>query len=245
MKIGMRLNGKLLILKIINLFYINIMKNRNIIFLFISCIVILFFLKFCYNMSKFKNFFDEVKKIYPTTQFDKDRSVEYTGHQITYGELSYEGLEEILKFFNNNFDTFIDIGSGRGKLCLYISGYPNISKSIGIELVKERHDDAISLKEKLNIFPNVQKVKFINDDLFKIKINSFLNNNKVLIWISNLCFDDEFNNKLFNKITTEMPNGVIIACSKKPENKKLELLGTIDVKMSWSEKSTIYLLKII
>ncbi len=196
-------------------------------------------------MSKFKNFFDEVKKIYPTTQFDKDRSVEYTGHQITYGELSYEGLEEILKFFNNNFDTFIDIGSGRGKLCLYISGYPNISKSIGIELVKERHDDAISLKEKLNIFPNVQKVKFINDDLFKIKINSFLNNNKVLIWISNLCFDDEFNNKLFNKITTEMPNGVIIACSKKPENKKLELLGTIDVKMSWSEKSTIYLLKII
>lgn len=239
------------------------MKNKNIILFVIFCIIILFFIILCHNinMSKYeseylkykkrylelknKNFFDEVKKIYPKTQFDKDKNADYTGHKITYGELSYEGLEEIFKHFNNNFDTFIDIGSGRGKLCLYASGYPNIYKSVGIELVKERHNDAISLKEKLNNFPNVKKVQFINDDMFKIKINSFVNNNKVLIWISNLCFDDELNNKLFNKLTTEMPNGVIIACSKKPENIKLEFLGSIDVKMSWSEKSPVYLLKII
>ena len=192
------------------------------------------------------NFFEELKKLYPTPQFDKDRSVDYGKHKITYGELSYEGFEDILKKFNYNFDTFIDIGSGRGKLCLYASGFNVINKSIGIELVKERHDDAIILKNKLKRFPNVKKVDFYNEDLFERNINDFIYaDSRVLIWISNLCFDEELNKKLFDKLTKELPKGVIISCSKKPaENKILEDLGQINVKMSWSDDSPVYFLKI-
>lgn len=198
-----------------------------------------------YIDSKSNNFFEELKKLYPTTQFDKDRSIDYGAHKITYGELSYEGLEDILIHFNYNFDTFIDIGSGRGKLCLYASGFNPINKSIGIELVKERHDDAISLKDKLKRFNNIQKVEFYNGDIFKMNMDSFIKpNSKAVIWISNLCFDEEFNEKLFDKLIKELPKGVIISCSKKPkEHNSLENIGEIDVKMSWSDKSPIYFLK--
>ena len=197
--------------------------------------------------NKNNNFFEELKKLYPVVQFDKNSSIiNYKKHKITYGELSYDSLDKILTHFNNDFNIFIDIGSGRGKLCLYASGLDNINKSIGIELVKERHNDAISLKNKLKKFSNIQKVEFYNEDIFKINMNTFINkNNKVLIWISNLCFNEELNEKLFNKLIKELPKGVIISCSKKPtKNKILEDIGKIEVNMSWSEKSPIYFLKI-
>jgi len=196
--------------------------------------------------NKLNNFQDELKKLYPKVQFDKDINIDYGNNKITYGELNYDGLDKILRYFKNDFNSFLDIGSGRGKLCLHISNYPDINKSIGIELVKERHLDALSLKNKLKNYQNVKKVQFINDDIFKINLGNLFNKDDlILIWISNLCFDIDFNSKLFSKLIKELPKDTIIACSKKPENLDgLLLVDQIKVPMSWSEDSEVYLLKI-
>jgi hypothetical protein len=195
-------------------------------------------------------FFDKLRNIYPSCKHDHGSlNDSYNGHVITYGEMEYPGMKNILDHVHkiDKFNNFIDLGSGRGKLPLYVAGLPNISKSIGIELVKERHDDALEIKNKLEEYQHItDKVIFINDDFFNVDLSKHINNNKTLIWLSNLCFPQELNNKIFNKLVNILPSGSIIACSKEHliNSDKINNIGKLQVPMSWNKNSTIFLYKI-
>jgi hypothetical protein len=214
------------------------------------------YLKYKYKFIQLKNkynlslpYIDQLKNYYPSYKSDFKNTYydhTYSNHKITYGEMEYDGLDTLLNYLSNySFNSFIDIGSGRGKLCLYMASIPTIIKSIGIELVKERHDDALELKSKLSNYPEILKVEFINGDFIEYDFRK-LNLTKVLIWISNLCFDQEITNKIFNKILSELPSKTIIACSKSHDfnNPKIKKLDEISVKMTWSKNSNIYIYEI-
>lgn len=190
----------------------------------------------------------KLKELYPQTTHDSSLDKDYPGHKITYGEMDYSGIDQIVHSFpNQTFTSFLDIGSGRGKLCLYIASEPSIIKSVGIELVTPRHQDAVKLQSKLNEFDKfVKKVEFINQDFLTCELDQFANTTP-LVWISNLCFDPELTNRFFNKLINEMPSGTIIACSKQytDTNSKLKELNSIQVKMSWSDSSQVHLYKIV
>jgi len=191
-------------------------------------------------------YIDQLKNYYPSYKSDSKYNSTYSNHKITYGEMDYDGLDTLLNYLSNySFNSFIDIGSGRGKLCLYMASISSIIKSIGIEIVKERHDDALELKSKLSNYEETLKVDFINGDFVEYDFKK-LNLTKVLIWISNLCFDQEITNKIFNKILSELPSKTIIACSKSHDfdNPKIKKLDQISVKMSWSQDSNIYIYEI-
>lgn len=128
-----------------------------------------------------------------------------------------------------------------------MSGIPGIKKSFGIELVKERFDDSIALKDdlagKFNYYTD--KVVLINDNIFNIPINKLFND-KVFVWMSNLCFDSDMNDHIFKKLYNELPNNSVICCSKKPspevENlfKTKDTMKDLNIPMSWSENSNVY-----
>jgi SAM-dependent methyltransferase len=190
----------------------------------------------------------KLKELYPSTTHDSGLDKDYSGHKITYGEMDYSGIDQIVSNFPNQpFTSFLDIGSGRGKLCLYIASEPSITKSVGIELVTPRHDDALNLKRQLDNFNRfTNKVEFINQDFLTCDLSQFVDTNP-LVWISNLCFDRELTNQVFNKLIDGMPSGTIIACSKQyteGTNPKLKELNSIQVKMSWSESSEVHLYRI-
>lgn len=93
-----------------------------------------------------ENYIDKLKTLYPLCIHDEKKLSDlYKDYHITYGEMEYDGVETIcnIKDIDNSFDTFIDIGSGRGKIVLYMA--TKFNKSIGIEIVKERNDDANKL----------------------------------------------------------------------------------------------------
>jgi len=197
-----------------------------------------------------KSIFEYRKKLlelYPSAVHDSSLDKDYSGHKITYGEMDYSGIDQIIKNFpSKTFTSFLDIGSGRGKLCLYIASQPSITKSIGIELVTPRHQDALNLKAGLSDHPSItDKVEFINQDFLTCELDGFVNTSP-LVWISNLCFDPELTNRLFNKLINEMPRGTIIACSKQysESNSSLKNLESIQVKMSWTESSQVYLYRL-
>lgn len=201
-----------------------------------------------YLQIKTKLFVNELKKLYPSCKHDLNLLNNYANYKITYGEMDYDGFDSIINFpdlSNYSFESFIDIGSGRGKICLYASSMTSIKKSIGIELVKERHDDALNLKSQLSMYPEILKVNFINGDFFDYNFSNF-NLTNVLVWISNLCFEQETTNKLFIKLLDELPSKTIIACSKQHmiDNLKIKKIGEISIKMSWSNNSMIYLYQI-
>ena len=204
----------------------------------------------------------ELKKLYPECVFDrgsiKDAAkYENSGYKTIYGEMDYAAIEKFNEKFNStgNIKYFIDFGSGRGKLPLFMGD--KVNKSVGIELVTERYNDAIILKENLSKkFSEItNKVELINGDMFDYlkSVNKTTFSGPVLIWISNLCFSEHITKKLFDELIVKMPTGSIIGSSKIPNEissgiEPIILAGNTDdkliVPMSWSKQSAIYLYKI-
>ena len=192
-----------------------------------------------------KHFVNSLKKLYPTCKHDSV-SKNYEGHKVTYGEMEYNGIEllykHITKKYNSNISSFIDVGSGRGKLCMFMAAEPKIRKVIGIELVKERHDDAEALKTNLDPL-YADKVTLLNSDIFKIDLQDF-NLSNVFVWFSNLCFDQNVTDDIFKKLIAELPSGSIICCSKPHTLPELHLLDSIQIPMSWNSSSNVKIYKL-
>jgi hypothetical protein len=190
-------------------------------------------------------YIEKLKRIYNKPEFLND-GLDYGNNHITYGEITYEGIEEVIKKMKeivdvNKYKNFVDIGSGNGKYPLYMAGLNNIKKSIGIEIVKIRHKKAEELKETLKEEKEIEKVKFINDDFRKVNLKTETNGEISIVFISNLCFNEEMNEELYKKLIDELPTESIIISSKKANIIKDKKTIEIICQMSWNLDSTVYL----
>ena len=165
--------------------------------------------------------------------------------------MNYEGIELLYTYLTkNNFNIlphcFLDVGSGRGKLCLYMAEKQNIDRSIGIELVEIRYKDSLKLQEELHYTTYTNKVEFYNSNIFDISLRQLITTSPVMVWFSNLCFDPNTTDEIFQKLVNELPNQSII-CSSKPPNiviENCEYKDSITVPMSWFENSNVYIYQI-
>ncbi len=187
-----------------------------------------------------KMYLDKLKKKYPICIHDDVKKSDFGMNNVTYGEMNYDGIEKLYKYVKNkypNIKTFIDIGSGRGKLCIHMSSFPKIKKSIGIEIVRERHNDALKLL-KTTQSEYSKKIEFINDDIFNINLNDHIDKNgSVFVWWSNLCFDQSVTDAIYDKLIRELPKGSVICCSK--NNRNDNPVDSIIIPMSWSHNSNV------
>ena len=193
-----------------------------------------------------KVFITKLKILYPNCKHDSVDSNLYNNNNITYGEMNYDGIEKLYNYiiqnYNANINTFIDLGSGRGKLCMYMAAQSKIKHVLGVELVKERYNDAEVLKSELqHDFAN--KVKLLNENILNVDFTNY-KNKQIFIWLSNLCFGLSNTDNIFQKLQTDLPSGTIICCSKKPESTTLECLTTIQIPMSWCNSSNVYLYRL-
>lgn len=188
-------------------------------------------------------------KLYPACKHDVCKAKtqkRYHGHKTTYGEMDYKGIKKlytIVKSMNKKINTFIDVGSGRGKLCFYMASHDNIEKSIGIELVKDRHKDAMALQKRL-AKEYSGKVELINSDIFKVDLESKLPEEpQVFVWFSNLCFDQNITDDIFSKLEKELPSGSIVCCSNRCEagGKSMKFVNSVPIDMSWNKGSNVYI----
>lgn len=192
-----------------------------------------------------QQYINKLKELYPQTEHLRDNK-DYKDNHITYGEITYEGIEVIKEIYDRlNLEYFMDIGSGNGKLPLFMAGSSKIKKSVGIELVEIRHNRAMELKSQLaNNFSEItQKVEFINDDFNNVNFSTVLNNNNkpVGVFISNLCFGEEINEKLYKKLIEDLPSGSVIIASKKANIANGKRTETILCPMSWSVNSNVFI----
>jgi tRNA G46 methylase TrmB len=195
-----------------------------------------------------KQYINKLKNLYPSCKFDKqvEDITLYNGNNITYGEMEYEGIQELYNYLTKNYNpkinSFIDLGSGRGKLCMYMAAQPKIKFVLGVELVKQRHDDAEILKTDLK-YEYANKVNLLNKNVLDIDFEEF-KNKQIFIWFSNLCFEQTSTNSIFEKIKTSLPSGTIICCSKQPFPIVGTFLSTITVPMSWNKASNVHIYKV-
>lgn len=192
-----------------------------------------------------KVYLAHLKTIYPACKFDEKRDDYslYDGHKITYGEMEYTGIQtlydHISKKFNKKINCFMDIGSGRGKLCMYMAAQSKIKHVLGVELVKQRHDDAVKLKKLLKQ-EYANKVDLLNQNVLEIDLKNY-HGSDVFVWFSNLCFEQSTTNDIFQKLENELPKGTILCCSKEPLPVVGKLIDTIPIEMSWNKTSNVFM----
>ena len=198
-----------------------------------------------------------MKELYPLCEHESEKEKEkakYPEHSITYGEMTYEGIETLYERVRPLFQqrgeemkAFLDVGSGRGKLSLYMAAKEEIDSSVGIELVESRVDDAERLLNQLSVRHRVftDKVKFLNDDIFNIDLED-LDQGPTFVWFSNLCFDNKTTDGIYKKLVQELPRDSVICSSKAPTkiSNKMMQCDPATIPMSWNLASQVYIYQV-
>lgn len=158
------------------------------------------------------------------------------GYAKTYGELTKKGLKQLLRNTQTKNKTFIDLGSGKGSVIINVANnYPQIKEIIGIELDPERHQIAKERVKNEVSKKNQKKIKLINGDILKDLNYS----NCDLVYISNLCFSQEINDKISQKLNNELPSNSKVFTSKELSNINFSQKKNFTVNQSWTSDSSI------
>jgi len=177
-----------------------------------------------------------------------------SGNSPVYGELLPNGIllitqymnEKLNAFFGNKMPkniTFMDIGSGAGKVVLGTCMKGPFQKCIGVEYSKERHAIATQAYQKITsespeLIPEGREVVFINADALTVDISGVY-----AIYISSYCFQKPFMEKLLAKFEKELPDGAVIvtsqAFSTMPQS-RVKLIRIFTVPQSWKSDSKAY-----
>jgi len=162
----------------------------------------------------------------------------------TYGELTGEGLLKVIemceKLEMNDLQerNFVDLGSGTGRVVLNASIFFN--KVFGVELSTKRHNiGSMILKENKNRLRN--NIHLVNGNMYNLDCSKM-----DVVYISSLCFTDVMMERLKEKLGGELKTGSLIFTSKEmdiedDDNFKLE--NELNVKMTWSDNSQLYIYK--
>jgi len=162
-----------------------------------------------------------------------------SAYPSTYGELTRQGMVEMLKGFETKNKTFIDLGSGLGKTPLYAVADNKFKNAVGVELAPERHEQAIKMRDKL---PERIKpiVNYFKNDLLNFNVKDF-----DVIFISNLCFSETLNQKIAEKLVNEGKDKALIFSSKEIIHPKIKLIEKRNVKMTWKSDSDIHVHQLV
>ena len=199
-----------------------------------------------------RSFFEQLYEKYPSCVHDSIAHHKYPKQKIIYGEMEYEGMRDLYAYVRGlepSLGGFMDIGSGRGKLCLFMAEFPEIKYSIGIELVHKRCRDARKLKRDLgeDFVSITKKVQFLCKNALEIDYPTLIprNSSPCFVWFSNLCFVSETSDAILRKLSVELPHGSIVACSQAlseetREEDGIQKIGKVSVAMSWNTSSNVF-----
>jgi len=173
-----------------------------------------------------------------------------SGGNATYGEILFDSAEklftEILPLTEN--DVVVDLGSGVGKLVLWLYLATPAKESIGIELSKSRVTASKDMMQKVQqeLVPQLKdkwveqwgaqalkkKVSFRHENILESDLS-----NVTVIFVCATCFPESCMQALSEKFAT-LHEGLRIATLKElPHNPSLKKIGSHRLPMTWSRQN--------
>jgi hypothetical protein len=178
---------------------------------------------------------DIINEVFSESFMSVKADKEKYDNNITYGEISNEGIE-ILSNLTQNKNLFIDLGCGTGRSLAYAI-FNGFNKAKGVELVLERVEYA---KKQIELLPSHIKdnIEIKQDDILKLNKDYFLGAN--VIWISNLLFPVKINDKIFKLLSDNIEKNTIVVVSYMLiKTYDLKFIKEIIVPMSWDKNSVV------
>ena len=161
--------------------------------------------------------------------------VDSKNKSLIYGETNYIDLCNIIKQLRNKYsiNNMIDIGSGCGKLLLYLAS--NFSDILfeGVEIQKNRFKLSIN---------NINHYELDNIFIYNDSFQNLYFGNYDLLFCCNTIFCDEDNYLLYNKIINEF-SGIFILFTIHPKIFNY-FIDEAKINTSWCKQVTIFIYKI-
>lgn len=159
----------------------------------------------------------------------------------TYGEITKKGVIQLLRQIpDRKYNKFCDLGSGIGIVIYYmIDLRNNFNNYIGVELSEERYKQSLVLLNK-KIRKCSSNISMIKGNILDIDLRDI-----DVIYISNLCFNHEFNKILSQKIDNEVKIGAIIFASQDICITRDNIKTNFGVDQSWGDNTQMFKYEIL
>lgn len=154
------------------------------------------------------------------------KNSDFKKSDFTYGTTPYETAITLFKKIKKKPKRCVVIGASVGWMSFYWNELYGEIPTIGVDIHKGR----IDYGNKLIKEHNLKNIELVVDDLYTFKFN-----NDDVIWMSNLCFEQQKLNEIFKKIITENPNITII--SYRPIFFNRHNVSNFKFPVSWGEQN--------
>lgn len=164
----------------------------------------------------------KIKKIYQSIPYG--RGDHLSNGLLAYAETQPSAVEKIAKYFTWRRHVFYDLGSGRGNVVIQAALTHRLKKTVGIELVKESHEDALKalkIAHSTKDLSNKEDVRFENKDFRNVNISD-----GDVIYIVATAFDEVTMKNIESKMTTLKKGSIVIIVDQEIKSDKFKKIGT-------------------
>lgn len=162
---------------------------------------------------------------------------------LQYGEITYAGMEALYPALQlSPGDVFYDLGSGIGKLVLYVALRCQASRAVGLEVGERRHALAEAAAGRLvaelgdaakSFGGNYGSVELLRADISRQRYHD-----ASVVVLTNLCMDQGVQNRTIDSLLKCPSLRRIISITPLPPNLRLKLTRTVRVSCTWAKVST-------
>lgn len=193
------------------------------------------------KVSIFNEIFKDIQG-YEISSIERQKVTE-NNKSYTYGEVTYQGLKEILDIVNPNEGAqFMDLGSGTGKAVISSALISPFSYVHGIELFKGLYTTSLQIKDefinKLNTFNNgfkLPKYSIINDSINNCDLSDI-----DVVLANSTCFDSDLINTISQKAEQLKIGSKFITFTKSLNSNSFNVIHKEYHKMGWGSP-TVYI----
>jgi len=176
---------------------------------------------------------------------------------LQYGEITYGGMEPLYGCLNlGKSDVFYDLGSGVGKLVLYVALRGDVARAVGLEVGERRHaladaackrlaDDLLSQKNGgEHAFPQLE-AECSGFSVACADISKERYQDASVVVLANLCLDQGVQNRTVNNLLKCPALRRLVSVAPLSPNIRLKNVGVVKVSCTWARVSAWHVYDVV
>lgn len=158
---------------------------------------------------------------------------------LQYGEITYSGMEALYPALNlAPGDTFYDLGSGVGKLVLYVALRGEVARAVGLEVGERRHALAEAAAAHLSAELTEAPTKCGSFEMLRADISRHRYHDACVVVLTNLCMDMGVQNRTIDCLLKCPMLRRVVCITPLHVNARLKLARTVRVACTWAKASS-------
>lgn len=174
---------------------------------------------------------------------DEEAHIRACNSAPTYGEIVYASIEKVIDILNlQKEDIFYDLGSGVGKVVMQVCMTTPVEKAIGVELSATRFNKSIEALSRFQALDPLRSVhcQYLHKDFSEVNLEA-----ATAIFMCSTCYPNELLVVLADKFSKLKPGTRIASLKALPQHDKLHCSKIVNLKMTWSESSSVHFYEVI